>query len=301
MPLKQWLRKLTGGDRDVTTTIAEQGQFYYLLNYDEHYPELVASLPREATLSELFLFRFWLTQYAYRVSRPAGVSEDEILECIVPNGLTLGRGIFEKAHSVDLENSLADCASTLMDERFSSYDFAVSVGKSPTDRFGLTFASIQLGKRLVEKPFTELNAYLSDKAHEQFRAIVALNAGGKESAERITDCIREVSKWQVVNEFGDCKTLIDLASIEIDGRLLCVKALYDLKPSGVDKRNNKPVRQMLMLEEYDLETEQFRVFRIEFVYEDGSPNSILSTEPVWKPATAGHAKTLQALKKLAIQ
>lgn len=299
MGLTNWIKKKLGGKSRPISPTGDQGQFYYLLNYDEEYKELLSVLPdRRTLLAELFLFRFWLTQYGYRLSRSDGVSEDDLLGDIIPNGLTLGKGIFERTQRIDIEKELGDSLTSLMEDRFKAYDFAITIGKSPTDPFGMIFASMQLAKRLVDEPITELNAYLADKAKKQFIDITALHTGSKDSAERVLGAASDSKKWRVVNEFGECKTLVDESSIRTSGNRVRARVLYDLKPSGTDKRNNKPVRQMIMDEEYDLSQETFRVFQINFVYEDGSPCAPVKAEPTWKSATAGNKKTMEALRGL---
>lgn len=104
--------------------------------------------------------------------------------------------------------------------------------------------------------------------------------------------------WMLVNEFGDSKVFLDTSTIKRNGNLAFVGILYDLNPSGTDKRNNKPVKQMINSEEYDLLSGTFRVHRIEFVYDDGGYSEPLITVPEWAEATAGNAKTLAVLRHL---
>ena len=102
-------------------------------------------------------------------------------------------------------------------------------------------------------------------------------------------------EWALVNEFGDSRTYVDRASLQRNGSLVVATVRYALKPPGTDKRNGKPVKEMLMLEEYDTSAGRFRVHRIYFTYADGTPSIPLSTELTWCAATAGNLKTLQFL------
>ena len=104
--------------------------------------------------------------------------------------------------------------------------------------------------------------------------------------------------WALVNKVGDSRTYVDLASLQQAGSLVMATVRYALNPPGEDKRNGKPVKEMLMQEEYDTRAGRLRVHRILFTYTDGTPSAPLSTEPAWCAATAGNLKTLQFLRGL---
>ena len=104
--------------------------------------------------------------------------------------------------------------------------------------------------------------------------------------------------WALVNKFGDSRTYVDRASLQQAGSLVMATVRYALNPPGTDKRNGKPVKEMLMQEEYDTKAGRFRVHRILFTYTDGTPSTPLSTEPTWCAATASNLKTLQFLRGL---
>lgn len=101
--------------------------------------------------------------------------------------------------------------------------------------------------------------------------------------------------WVIVMEFGSSKTYVDRKSIDRRGAFIRVSVRYALSPMGTDKRNGKPVKEMLMIEEYDTTAGRFRVHSIQFVYGDDSASEPLSVEPAWNPATAGNQKTLEFL------
>lgn len=102
--------------------------------------------------------------------------------------------------------------------------------------------------------------------------------------------------WAVVNEFGDSKTYIDRTSVVSTGTLVRATLRYALSPPGTDKRNGKPVKEMLMSEEYDVTGRRFRILSIQFLYTDGSASEPLTTDLAWRPATAGNATTLEYLR-----
>jgi hypothetical protein len=104
--------------------------------------------------------------------------------------------------------------------------------------------------------------------------------------------------WAVVNEFGGSKCFVDRNSIEKRGEIARALVMYSLDPPGTDKRNEKKVATMLNIEEYNLRTGTFRLLQIVFQYTDGTESEPLSTDPDWKPATAGNQSTLKFIQGL---
>lgn len=306
-----WLRrrkaeKLTSGP------IASQGRFYYLMSYDEEYEDLF-SMPhfstaseRDVAIAELFIFRFWLTQCVYRLCKPDIVTDDEILKKVIPTGATLGKNMFERLNQINVEDVLAGDFAGLINERFSAYDNAFIGGKTASDPFGLTDASRLLAFRIFDDPEEAHVNYLTDKAQDQLMDIATMWRGAphesgsstlsKETQNASSNTIER--EWILVNEFGENRTYLDSSSIEEAQDHVSVDVLYDLKPSGTDKRNNRPVKQMRMREEYDLSQDRFRVRQIHFMYEDGTYSDTLGTSLEWNEASAGNAKTLMMLRAL---
>jgi hypothetical protein len=105
------------------------------------------------------------------------------------------------------------------------------------------------------------------------------------------------ANWMLVNEFGHSKVYLDAASIERAGANVRVIVRYVLNPQGVDKRDNRPVAEMLNLEEYEIESAKFRLLKITFVYGDATQSEPLLTDNTWKPATGGNEKTLNFLQQ----
>ena len=103
--------------------------------------------------------------------------------------------------------------------------------------------------------------------------------------------------WVVINEFGRSKVYVDNDSIERNGASARLAVKYVLVPHGTDKRNGKPVKEMLLLEEYETRTGNFRVHRIVFTYADGEIALPLETEPVWVPASGGNEITLNYIRQ----
>jgi len=190
MGFLSWLRSFANRDNALPYP-GNPGKFYYLINYDEEYKEILSNLPnRETAISELFLFRFWLTQYSYRLQRTKGVSEDLILRELIPDGLNFGKGIFELNHRIKFEKLFQCDFMKLMEDRFAKYDQGVISENNPDDPIGLVYASIVLATKLTEDTPLELDLYLIEKTNKQFTEIVALHVGDIESAKRI---VRELT------------------------------------------------------------------------------------------------------------
>lgn len=172
-----WFRKRSAPAK-ASGLLGGQGKFYYLMSYKEEYADFYEGLEiPDRVLSELFLFRFWLTQCGYRLCKPEELSKDEILKDIIPNGLTLGKGMFEWINSVNLERSLGENIVELMESRFHLYDSAFISGTCASDPLGLKNASVALANQIFESPSPSTITYLTKKAEEQFSNIFSLWSG----------------------------------------------------------------------------------------------------------------------------
>jgi len=104
------------------------------------------------------------------------------------------------------------------------------------------------------------------------------------------------TEWNVVNTFGKSKVYANKNYIERKGNFISTIVIYSLDPSGTDKTNGKPVSEMLMLEEYDVVKDQFRIQSIQFIYDDATVSKPMGSGLKWKPATGGNQSTLDFLK-----
>lgn len=105
-----------------------------------------------------------------------------------------------------------------------------------------------------------------------------------------------MSNWILINEWGEgSKTYLDQDSIKINGATKQLWIKYYMEPPGKDKRTQKDVREMLMLEEYDCEKRTSCAHQIVFKYTDGSLSEPLSVEPRWAPVSGGNEITLRFL------
>lgn len=104
------------------------------------------------------------------------------------------------------------------------------------------------------------------------------------------------TQWQVVNAFGNNKVYLNKNYIEQKENLLSTIIIYSLNPSEVDNTNGKFINEMLILEEYDIINNKFRVHTIQFFYEDGTRSNPMVTDLVWKSASGKNKATLNFLK-----
>jgi hypothetical protein len=98
--------------------------------------------------------------------------------------------------------------------------------------------------------------------------------------------------WFVVNEFDGGKAYVDRASVTRESTLIRAPVKYVTDTPGIDKRNGRPVKEMLILEECDIASSCFRIHEIIFTYEDGTKSDALLGVLEWRPATGGNGRTL---------
>lgn len=271
-----------------------QGRFYYLMSYEDEYADLLSDLPDpKNAIAELFIFRFWLTQCIYRLCKPDLLTDQEVLDQILPTGLSLGLKMFEHLNNISIENELHGSISDIVEDRFRRYDESFITGKYPDDPFAMKDLSLQLCIDLDCGPDVDRWTYFVEKIHAQVSAILNI---WSQSFVDVPIPLKSVPKLLLVNEFGKSKTYLDRSTIVRNEQLIAVDVIYVLDPPGKDQRNNKPVKRMLMKEEYDLESATFRVHQIEFEYNDGTHGEPFTPIPQWATATKGNAKTLHSLR-----
>lgn len=108
------------------------------------------------------------------------------------------------------------------------------------------------------------------------------------------------SAWELAHEYGEgCKVYVDRQSLSINGDFVRASVRHYLVPPGVDKRNQKAVREIVFDKEFDLEKLQARYHSIVFTYMDGSIADPLRAEPQWVPAEKGSLVELNYVRALA--
>ncbi len=122
------------------------GKHFYLMDYRQHYSKFLdGSIDQKRTLSELFLFRGWTTQFGFRIFNSQEHLTDEILNNIVNSATTLGVGIFNVTHGFDPQEILGKKLIDLIENRWQAYDAIVegSSGSSQIPTAALVGAAMR--------------------------------------------------------------------------------------------------------------------------------------------------------------
>ena len=107
------------------------------------------------------------------------------------------------------------------------------------------------------------------------------------------------SDWELAHEYGQgCKVYVDKSSLTANGDIVRANIRHYLVPPGTDKRNQKPVREIVFDKEFNLDRKQARYHSITFSYMDGSVADPLRTEPQWTDADKGSLAELNYVRSL---
>ncbi|WP_454829024.1 hypothetical protein [Pseudoxanthomonas wuyuanensis] len=123
-------------------------------------------------VSELFLFRFWLSEHACRQCARSLTNDEQALSAQAVSTMPPpGWRVPENVEGVDIEAALGGGIATLVESRFDLYDRFFTLGRSTSDPLGLKAVSLALACQLFEEPPPAVLAYLTAKTREQFIAI----------------------------------------------------------------------------------------------------------------------------------
>lgn len=141
--------------------------------YRKNYADIL-KLHRDPNIavSELFLFRFWLSEHTCRLCPRYQANDEEALSApavstVPPPGWRAPADV----EGVDIEAALGDGIATLLESRFDLYDRFFTLGRNASDPLGLKAVSLALACQLFEEPPPAILAYLTAKTREQFIAI----------------------------------------------------------------------------------------------------------------------------------
>lgn len=100
------------------------------MDYRKHYQPIFSSEDTltDKVLAELFLFRAWTTQYAYRMFADAQ-AHDALITETVSSCAHLGTGIFQTKHGFSIEDELRNAFIELVEDRWRQYDDVVIENK----------------------------------------------------------------------------------------------------------------------------------------------------------------------------
>ena len=118
--------KLFGRSTDINVSTAKIDKQVYLLNYRDHYSDILGENTTPAVLAELFLFRAWTAQFGYRIFSSNPEVSEKLIGETVNSSKYLGLGIFQEVHGFSVENVLGSDFISLIEERWRGYDVIVS-------------------------------------------------------------------------------------------------------------------------------------------------------------------------------
>ncbi len=120
------LNKLFGKPPEINASTAKIDEQVYLMNYRDHYADILGDHITPSRLAELFLFRAWTAQFGYRIySSDPGTSEKLIGETVNASKY-LGLGTFQQVHGISVENELGSDFISLIEDRWRDYDIVIS-------------------------------------------------------------------------------------------------------------------------------------------------------------------------------
>ena len=110
---------------DLNAATAKIDEQVYLLNYRNHYAEILGDHATPVRLAELFLFRAWTTQFGFRIFSADAASSEKLMAETINSCRHLGLGVFEKIHGFSVETELGGDFFTLLEDRWQTYDKCV--------------------------------------------------------------------------------------------------------------------------------------------------------------------------------
>lgn len=118
--------KLFGRSTEINASTAKIDKQVYLLNYCNHYSNIVSDYMTPSVLAELFLFRAWTAQFGYRIFSSNPEASEKLIGETVNSSKYLGLGVFQEVHGFGVESVLGSDFISLIEDRWRSYDVVVS-------------------------------------------------------------------------------------------------------------------------------------------------------------------------------
>jgi len=108
------------------------------------------------------------------------------------------------------------------------------------------------------------------------------------------------ANWELAHEYGQgCKVSVDINSLTLNDDIVRANVRHHLVPPGTDKRNQKPVQEIVFDKEFHLGNNRSRYHSITFIYLDGSVAEPLRAEPKWADADEGSLAELNYIRNSA--
>lgn len=111
---------------EINVSNAKIDQQVYLLNYRDHYQNILGDDTSPPVLAELFLFRGWTAQFGYRIFSTNQEASEKLIGETVNSSKYLGLALFEKVHGFSVERELGSDFISLIEDRWQHYDIIVS-------------------------------------------------------------------------------------------------------------------------------------------------------------------------------
>lgn len=132
---------------EIDFTRAKVDEQVFLLNYSDHYSDILGDHLTKSRLAELFLFRAWTAQFGYRVFSSDFVKSEKLIGEVVNASEHFGLPFFEKIHRFSIESELGADFISLVEDRWGVYD-SVIPARVAADGIPTMEIVIILGKRL---------------------------------------------------------------------------------------------------------------------------------------------------------
>ena len=121
-----FLKRLFCKSPEINAASARIDEQVYLLNYRDHYADILHEYLTERRLAELFLFRAWTAQFGYRIFSSNREASERLIGETVNAAKHLGLGMFQQVHGFSVEEELGAEFISLVEDRWCHYDVVVS-------------------------------------------------------------------------------------------------------------------------------------------------------------------------------
>jgi hypothetical protein len=115
-----------GAPLEINASTAKIDEQVYLMNYRDHYADILVEHVTPRRLAELFLFRAWTAQFGYRIFSSNPEASEKLIGETVNASKHLGLGVFQQAHGFSVEAELGSDLLSLIEDRWRDYDVVVS-------------------------------------------------------------------------------------------------------------------------------------------------------------------------------
>lgn len=146
--------KALGTGVELNAATARIDEQIYLLDYSEHYSEILEKYLTNRRMAELYLFRAWTAQFGFRVFASDSGKGDKLLSEVVNSSQYVGLAAFELVHGFSIESELGNDYMSLVEDRWGQYDSVIpervaEVGVPIQEIISLLIERLEIGDGLV--------------------------------------------------------------------------------------------------------------------------------------------------------